>query len=253
MFKVFLLNQSFVKLPSTFTTIFLICLLFGSCDNSAVKNNKEKSIKNADEELFRIVSARKDSLFQAYIEKIFEKPEDKKYISDITSLKSIQLINCDSLRIVYSDSVDHFHVELELSIKKFDKNGHNIEYKEGYENCKLIDGNEPWGGFYGCPETEVEDINVKINGNKIDIKDQLTDMFDFQMCNSDYRHFFNPAPLLKYDDKNKVFYLYVKGGNAANNYFGKVVFNENGFIGRYMMNYIQLSRTSSFKPDFKGF
>jgi|GEM_PF-6780434 len=73
------------------------------------------------------------------------------------------------------------------------------------------------------------------------------------MCEYDYKKHFNPNPLLKYDQKNKVFYFYIKGGQAADTYFGKYVFDENSYITRYLLHYGQLSETHSFRENFKGF
>ena len=55
------------------------------------------------------------------------------------------------------------------------------------------------------------------------------------------------------DAGNKVFYLYVGGGIAADSYFGKFVFSETKFIERYLLHYGKLSKTASFRPIFKGF
>jgi len=199
-----------------------------------------------------------DSLFLKMINnEIITKEEDKKYISNIAKLKSVKLVNCDSMNIHYKDIVEGKQIEFKLSLKKFKKQNHKIKYKvhpeNGYQDCESIDGKEPWGGYYGHPKTEIDKLEVSINGKKIEMKDKLQDVFNFQMCDFDYRRYFNPNPLLKYDIENEVFYLYIKGGNAADNYFGKFVFNEDKFIKRYLLHYGQLSETGSFRMNFKGF
>lgn len=199
-----------------------------------------------------------DSLFLKMVnDEIITNQEEKKYISNITKLKPIKLINCDSMNIHYKDVVDGKSIELKLSLKKFEKQNHQIKYKvhpeNGYQDCELIDGKKPWGGYYGHPRTELDNLRIRVNGNKIDMKEQLQDVYNFQMCDFDFRKYFNPSPLLTYDKENEVFYLYVKGGNAADNYFGKFVFNENQFIKRYLLHYGHLSTTGSFRINFKGF
>jgi hypothetical protein len=92
-----------------------------------------------------------------------------------------------------------------------------------------------------------------VNGHKIEMKEELSDIYNVQMCNYNRWKYFNPNALLKYDARNEVFYLYIKGGNTADHYFGKFVFDENKFITRYLVDYYQLSTTGSFRLDFKGF
>ncbi len=232
----------------------LILFLLIGCQNSEKKGivvKKEIGLLEGDS--FNA----EDSLFLELINKeVIRDAEEKKYISNISKLKSIKLINCDSKSIHYKDMIDNKAIEFKLSLKKFDKEIHTIKYINDMidENwCELIDGKEPWGGIYGHPKTEIDKIEVVINGKSIEMKNELSDVFDFQMCEFDYRIYFNPNPLLKYDKENEVFYLYIKGGNAADNYFGKFVFDENQFIKRYLLHYGQLSETGSFKMNFKGF
>ncbi len=217
-----------------------------------VLSNKEIGLLKNDE------FGENDSLFLNMItSEIITVEEDKKYISNIAQLKSVKLINCDSMNIHYKDIIEGKQIEFKLSLKEFKKENHKIKYKvhsiNGYQDCEAIDGKEPWGGYYGHPKTEIDKLEVSINGKKIQMKEKFQDVFNFQMCDSDYRKYFNPNPLLKYDIENEVYYLYIKGGNAADNYFGKFVFNENQFINRYLLHYGQLSETGSFRINFKGF
>jgi hypothetical protein len=93
-----------------------------------------------------------------------------------------------------------------------------------------------------------------VNGNEVKIEGEFKDIYNLRMCDSvNVWKNFNPNPLLKYDKKNKVFYLYVHGGNAAGTYFGKFIFDENKFIKRYLLDYGDLSPTGSFRKNFKGF
>jgi ribosomal protein S8 len=102
----------------------------------------------------------KDSLFLELInKKIVTKIEEKKYISDITELKTIKLINCDSMNIHYKDFIDGKQIEFKLSLKEFKNKNHKIKYRvkeKGFQDCESIDGKEPWGGIYGHPRTEID-------------------------------------------------------------------------------------------------
>ena len=220
-------------------TLFLI--LFASCQDDKPKNpwpelnyeNRQKQQKEmlqqrkerADAEVVKM-----DSTFLAYIsENIITNPEEKKYISAISKLKSIQLINCDKKSIHYKDKVDGKEIELKLSLKKFEKKNHKIQYEDrekfSPEGFRFIDGKEPWGGYYGGPNSETDKLQIWVNDKEIKMEKEFTDIYNLRMCDLGkiWRNF-NPNPSLKYDEKNKVFYLYVKGGNAAGTYFGKFIF-----------------------------
>jgi hypothetical protein len=241
-------------------SLFLFLLI--SCQNTEPKNPwPELSYKKRQEQQkgkYQQVT-KNDSTFLTYIsENIITHPDEKIYISDITQLKSIQLINCDSSKIHYKDKVDGKEIELKLSLKKFEKKNHKIqsENREKFspEGFRFIDGKEPWGGYYGGPSSETNKLQIWVNGNEIKMEEEFTDIYNLMMCDLDKQWInFNPNPSLKYDEKNKVFYLYVHGGNAAGTYFGKFIFDENKFIKRYLLDYGDLSPTGSFRKNFKGF
>lgn len=232
----------------------IILFLILGCQSSG----KKETITKVEERLIKNFSFTKsDSLFWEMInEEVVTNVEEEKYISNIAKLQSIELLNCDSMNIHYKDFVEGKQIEFKLSLKKFEKENHQIKYIVDEQGdiieWESIDGKEPWGGNYGAG-TEVDKLEISVNGNQIEMKDELRDVFNFRMCDSDSRIYFNPNPLLKYDKGNEVFYLYIKGGNAASHYFGKFVFNEKRFLKRYLVNYGLLSTTGSFRMNFKGF
>lgn len=248
----------------------LFLFLLTSCQNTEPKNpwpelsyenrqKQQKEIFEQREEKAEQRVANKDSTFLAYInENIVTNPGEKKYISDISKLKSVQLINCNKNNIHYKDKVDGKEIELKLSLKKFEKENHKIQYEDRKKynpnDFRFIDGKEPWGGYYGGPSSETNKLQIWVNGNEIKMEEEFTDIYNLMMCDLDKQWInFNPNPSLKYDEKNKVFYLYIKGGNAAGTYFGKFIFDENKFITRYMLHYGHLSERGTFRPNFKGF
>ena len=247
------------KMTSIKYSIILVLLI--GCQDSYKKeiaSNKEAAEEKEMDLMEPEEFGESDSLFLKMVNnEIVIKEEEKKYISNIEKLKSVKLIHCDSMSISYKDTVEGKHIEFFLSLKKFKKQHHKIKYwvhpEHEYQFCESIDGKEPWGGYYGHPKTEIDKLEILIDGNNLEIKGEFQDLFNFEMCDSDYRKYFNPNPLLKYDKENQVFYLYVKGGGSADTYFGKFVFNEKKFIKRYLLHYGQLSETASFKEDFKGF
>jgi len=98
--------------------------------------------------------------------------EEKKYISNITKLNSVKLVNCDSRNIHYKDVVDNKSIEFKMSLKKFNKENHRIKYYEERKEdnwSELIDGKEPWGGIYGHPKTEVDKLEITINEKLINM------------------------------------------------------------------------------------
>jgi len=259
----------FVKIfPSTkmkkikifnYCCFFFLCI---SCQNTEPKNPwpdlSYKKRQEQQKEKIKHQIKTEDSIFLAYInENIITHPDEKKYISDIALLKSIQLINCDSKNIHYKDKVDGKEIELKLSLKRFEKKDHKIQYenREKFDpnNLKFIDGKQPWG-IYREPVNEIDQLQIWVNGNEIKMEEEIKDIYNLDLCELDHKwKNFDPNPLLKYDEENKVFYLYLKGGKTSYHFFGKFIFNENKFIKRYMLNYGDLSPTGSFRPNFKGF
>ena len=55
-----------------------------------------------------------------------------------------------------------------------------------------------------------------------------------------------------FEDGDYIF-LYVRGGRAANVYYGKLVFNASGFITAILVDYVPLSMYGAFYDEFVGF
>ncbi|MEM7658129.1 MAG: hypothetical protein AAF399_18525 [Bacteroidota bacterium] len=199
-----------------------------------------------------------DSLLQAFVfQEILTKPEERRYFSDIRELEPVEMVACDSLFIHYQDTLDGQAVELKLSLQAFDPETNEITYDEpeggGTPDVHQIDGKRPWGGEYMLPNLEVSSAQLSINGQRLDLIGELEDLFDLWMCEFEYGEYFQPMPFLVYDRANNVFYLYLRGGEAASTFFGKLIFNEQQFIGRYLLDYVELSQTASLRRSFRGF
>lgn len=236
---------------------WIILIFIIGCQNTKKQKIENQITPISKEEKIEVFYNEYDSIFLDLIRtEVVTNPEDKKFISDITKLESVALVHCDTMNIHYRDSIDGNLIELKLKLKRFEKENHRIVYDEEMKEsnwCKLIGGKKPWGGFYGHPKSEVDKIEFSVNGKLVEMKNEFRDIFNLEMCYDDYQIYFNPNPLLKYDVENKVFYLYIKGGNAADTYFGKFIFDHNQYIKRYLLHYVQLSKTASFRDDFKGF
>ena len=236
------------KLILSFT---LAIILFAfACNNPAKKSTKENQ---SSEDIIERINASNDSIFQEFVlDKIGN--EHLNHISEIESLKRIKSIKCDSLGIHYKDTIDQTSIELKLGIQPFEFEKHQIKYIDhgDYKACELIDNKIPLGGFYHCPKTEIANIEVIVNNKKLDLDGKLSNYYNIDMCKIHFKNF-SPNPLLTYSEEHKQFQLYILGGNAAGTYFSKLIFDKQGIIAQYVIDYGELSKTNSFYSEFKGF
>lgn len=232
----------------------LFLIAFSSCQYVNPQSPWEELKDNENEKLPKSTAA--DSNFLDYVnENIIPAPDEKKFISDIFRLKSVRLTHCDRDSIHYQDEINGKKIELTLTLKKFEKENHLIEFEKEGESIavKTIDGKQPWG-TYLIPTSEIDQVTIQVDNHTIDLSYEMKDIFNLPLCNLDQKwENFSPNPLLKYDLENEVLYLYIKGGDRSFHFLGKFIFDENKFIKRYMLDYGDLSVTGSFRENFKGF
>lgn len=243
-------TTNLMKLP------LLLLVLLSAC-NPAEKTPPPTPPKPVESITPTNLNTTNDSLFKAMVEKtIVLKPEEKKFIADLDHLKVLALVSCDSSGIQYRDTINGSLIELTLRVQAFLPKRHKIKYRvsadKTFTDCDLIDGKAPWGGNYGCPETEIKSLACRFNKVSIDLGDHFKDLYNLKMGNG-YLKRFSPCPLFTYDPANDVFYLYIIGGKAADTYFAKFVIDRKKVLNRYVLSYEQLSETGSFRPEFKGF
>ena len=101
---------------------WIILIFIAGCQNIEKGKTENPLTPISKEEKEQIYYNEYDSIFLDLIHtEVVTNPEDKKFISDITQLKSIALIHCDSMNIHYKDSIDGNLIELKLRLKKFEK------------------------------------------------------------------------------------------------------------------------------------
>jgi len=117
-----------------------------------------------------------------------------------------------------------------------------------FKDYESIDGKFPYGGLYGAIKMELQSIKITINDRSSIVSNDLLPSINApKFCSKN---------LLKsgfeaYQDVDDI-YLYVSGGNAANAYFGKLIFNQSSYVTSIMVDYWPLIPIL-FLDDGKGF
>ena len=230
--------------------LLIILLIEPACNQSNNSIKEDKLVKDQTEiDFFQ----QKDSSFKSFIlNRIGE--EKSNHISNINNLKRLKIVNCDSTSIYYKDIIEGNPIELKITIQDFEYEEHKIKYIDqgDYKDCELIDNKYPFGGYYGCPKTEIKNIEIIINNKKLNLDGTFSNLYNIEMCEISFKNF-TPNPLLTYSEKNKQFQLYINGGIAAGTYFSKIIFDKEEIIAKYVIDYLELSKQGSFFPEFKGF
>lgn len=230
--------------------LLIILLIEIACNQN---NNSIKEDRLVKEPTSIDFFQQKDSSFKSFVlNKIGKEKSD--HISNISDLKKLKIVNCDSTNIYYKDTIESNPIELKITIQDFKHEGHKIKYidRGDYKDCELIDNKYPFGGYYGCPKTEIKNIEIIIDNKKLDLGDTFSNLYNIEMCEISFKNF-TPNPLLTYSEKNKQFQLYINGGIAAGTYFSKIIFDEEKIIAKYVIDYVELSKQGSFFREFKGF
>lgn len=231
--------------------IILFCLflfVLFSCETKTKTSSPSKILNKIDIE-------KKHEPFLNFIsQKIVTAPDEQKYISNIEQLRKVKLISCDSQSIQYQDIIDGKEISLVLEIQKFQPEEHQIEHGEnGKNDFKSIDGLIPWGAFYGGPITEIKNVLISWDNEIIQVDTFFQNIYNIDLCNDNYIRNFSPNPLLAYDKKNKVFYFYIYGGNAANSYFSKFIFDGKKMLYRYILDHLDMVDHAPHPLIFQGF
>lgn len=187
------------------------------------------------------------------IENNLEKTEYKKYITDRKLLKPITVNKCDSNYILLSDiQINNNTYEIELYANKFIEEQHEVKFRKNnndYQDYESIDGKFPYGGLYGKINRELSLIKFKANNNHIKVNmEAIPSINEPKFCD---RSILGNGIEAYQDDEN--IYVYISGGNAADTYFGKLVFNQTGFVTSIMVDYVPMSRYGCFGDDYLGF
>ena len=124
-----------------------------------------------------------------------------------------------------------------------------IRDSNNYKDYESIDGKFPYGGLYGRINRELSNINFKINSQQLELdKDAIPSINEPMFCEGSMLG----NGIEAYQDGENI-YIYISGGNAADTYFGKLVFDQTGFVTSIMVDYVSMSRYGCFSDEFLGF
>lgn len=187
------------------------------------------------------------------IQNQLEKPEHIKYLTDRKLLRKLKTEICTENRLVIKDTLLNGKTcEIEIEAAKFMEELHTVKYRKGENPNKyidLIDGKIPYGGLYGKIDRELKWIHFRLDDKTFDISYKfLPSINEPILCSQSLL----PNGIEVYEDEDMV-YIYVSGGEAADTYFGKLVFDNSGFATSIMVDYVPLSMYGSFSPKFIGF
>lgn len=272
--------------------LFLLIVIFYSCDNKSAKKSHLKfniSLSEAKEnndrvKKFNAKNQNKDSIVQDpnfdhislirknsiirqssetsnhakylvdyIIENKLDKPEYIKFIKERNLLRELHIEYCDSNNIFIKDILTNDKTcEIEIKASKFDEEQHEIIFTSSddyYKDYKKIDGKIPYGAFYGKSKHEVTSVSININDSlNVTNSISLPSLNNTLFCERNGKE----NGVKAYED-NDYIYIYVSGGNAANYYFGKLVFKHNKYITSIIVDYVPISIYGSFGPHFIGF
>lgn len=186
------------------------------------------------------------------IENLLNKASDKCYISNRNILKKLQNRFCDSTTVLIEDTLQNGET-CKITIKSglFKSKEHHIEANNDTSSIQKIDDQFPYGAAYGIPKVEIKHINIEINGISLKIpKAAYSNLYSPLFCRS-FQFF---KQIEAYESLNgKYLYVYIYGGNAADSYFSKLVFDRSGYKTRIISDYYPLSMHNSFRESFIGF
>lgn len=183
--------------------------------------------------------------------RLLKKPEYIKYITDRKLLRRLKNEICWDNYVLISDTLANGE-ECRIVIKSqdFEPSNHQLKYQDKSNFLVEVDGKWPYGGVYGkYPFRELESINIEINKIKIDTRiNKYDNLYEPEFCNfGSYRRITEA-----YEDGDNI-YIYIFGGNAADSYFAKLIFNRSGFVTSIIADYGPLSKYGSFGKHFIGF
>ena len=145
-------------------------------------------------------------------------------------------------------------IEIELTAKEFDSVHNKVEkFKdpEFKDFTEKINGQTAYGAMYGNPEMQFESLKISIDSVQLTIPDTVyKNFFDPNFCEY-YGFVRNISAYTSLD--GKYIYLYIYGGNAADTYFAKLIFDHKKFIAKWTVDYGPLSSFGCFSDRFIGF
>ena len=181
-----------------------------------------------------------------------EKPEYKKYITDRKLLRKLKNEGCWDNYVLISDTLSNGDdCRIEIRSQEFKPKQHKLKYDDKSNFLDEVDGKYPFGAVYSkYPSKELESVSIEINKIKIDTRiSKYKNLYEAQFCNFGTFQKITEA----YEDGDNI-YIYIFGGNAADTYFAKLIFNtSSGFVTSIISDYVPMSRYRCFGSHFIGF
>jgi hypothetical protein len=101
------------------------------------------------------------------------------------------------------------------------------------------------------PKKEFNSIEISVNGKQLYIPHYAyTNLYNPLTC--EYDSMMKSISLYSSLDKRFI-YMYIFGGNAADTYMAKLIFDHEKYITRIIVEYVDLSCYGSFRKSFIGF
>lgn len=162
----------------------------------------------------------------------------------------LNTIKCDDKNIIIiSDSSYNSTINISLTINDFEKSDHKIKYDD--DVIEKINGKPPYGSFYGLPYNYISNITIRFNNQEIIIPNEAyEDLYNISTCESEL---FKRKIEVYISKDEQYIYLYLYGGNAANTFFTKLIFDKEKYLDRTLVLYGDLSQNASFHKNFIGF
>lgn len=240
-------------------SILVLILLISAFNLFAQETEFEKHLKSLRDLPYRAPSPNsriKDTTFIDFALRQIIKPEDKIYVSNRRLLKEFNLTSCSEWYAEMSTltAIDSLKIRIEIVAREFNPVQRKIEkfQQEEYKDyIEKIDNQIAHGAVYGIPNFEIEDLKISIEGKEIEIPDSAyKNLFDPNFC--EFHGFVRRVSAYTSLD-SKFIYIYIYGGEAADTYFSKLIFDREKFIAKWVVGYGPLSVFGCFSDRFVGF
>jgi len=195
-----------------------------------------------------------DSTFLDYAISNIIKPNELKYISNKLILTSLIINGCSKWFVEMNDSIQGKSIKVVLKTSNFDNSINTIvKYEDPVLNHinENINGFIPYGAHYGAPKTQWTALNIWIDDQPLSIPDSVfSNLYEPNFC--EFIGFIRNVKVYSSLD-GQFLYLYVFGGNAADTYFAKLIFDHEKFIAKWVVDYYPLSCYGCFHDRFIGY
>lgn len=195
-----------------------------------------------------------DSAFLDYVlNNVLDHPADRMFISNRNLLDGVCVTYCGRSKVSMKDTLkDGRIVKLGLATTTFDTLGHQYTFRSETDSLiSLIDSVPAYGAVEAFPEREIDTLWISIDGKDIEVPPSAyRDLFDPNLC---YNEMFRRAMMLYLSPEGEYLYLYLYGGEGANTYLAKLIFDDRGFVKKIVTEYADLASYDAYRWEFIGY